>query len=75
MEKLLQEHGKQIREALQRAAPNQVGKVWSNDNYRVDIGHDHKPNTKNWDLQVNREASDAAKSLIKGGRVLRLELN
>jgi hypothetical protein len=67
MEKLFKEHGKEIREKL-RVAPDKVGTVWKNDDYRVDIGIEHKPNIKNWDLQVNKGASNKLKSLIEGGR-------
>jgi len=67
MEKLLKEHGKKIRKKL-RVALDKVGTVWKNDDYRVDVGVEHKPNTKNWDLQVNKGASNRTKSLVEGGR-------
>ncbi|KAG4427383.1 hypothetical protein IFR05_017135, partial [Cadophora sp. M221] len=67
MEKLLKEHGKEIWKKL-RVALDKVGTVWKNDDYRVHVGIEHKPNTKNWDLQVNKGASKRSKSLIEGGR-------
>ena len=68
MKELLETHGKEIREKLNVAPPDKVGTVWKNDDYRVDVGIEHKPNTKSWDLQVNNGASNEAKSLVKGGR-------
>ncbi|KAI1316938.1 hypothetical protein F5Y16DRAFT_393008 [Xylariaceae sp. FL0255] len=67
MEKLLGDHGEPIWKKLKALGPDKLGKIWNNQNYRVDVGpkvHGH-PNLRNWNLQVNREAESAVKDLLK----------
>ena len=49
-------------------AENKYGTIWKEEenNYRIDIGHrDGKRGARHWEFQVNKEASNSAKQILR----------
>lgn len=74
MKTLLAKYGKDIYKKFleKREQPNFQGKIWGNQDFRVDAGHTVNGSgnrMKSWNLQVNRDAVwQAAKDLLKNSR-------
>lgn len=74
IKKLLETHGKEIYKKLMtkgkaEPTPGSNRTAWKNNDFRADLGHlDKERGIRHWELQVNEEASKAAKKLLKGGR-------